>query len=117
VIITDNCGQLRPSGNDTKRNHVSALYAPSVTGPVQLEIFNWRSGLDTDPLNNYVDNFFIQPVNPDFESSIHDISIFTGGSSQIKLKAGGVYAGKDYLILSVFPGPGQGLSLMELMFP
>lgn len=117
MILTDVCGQLSPSGVDTIRRHVSALYTPSVTGPVELEIFNWRSGLSTDPLNNYVDNFFIQPLNPDFETDLHDISIFNGGSSQLSLTAGGLYAGKNYLILSGLTGTWPGFLINGLEVP
>lgn len=115
-MITDHCGSISPATPDI-RHHGSAVFTAAVTGPVELEMNNWRSGAQDDPIENYIDNLFVLPQDPNFETSVHDISIFTGGSSNLALSAGVGHAGRDYMILSGVTGTWPGFSLSGIGIP
>jgi hypothetical protein len=115
VIIEDNCGPLDPA--TTIRRSVSALYTADATGPVLLEVYNWKEGPYSSLCVSFIDNMRVRPVPADFAAQPREISCLAGGTSQLKLNPGPDFAHEDYLILSSLSGTWPGFSQNGIAVP
>jgi len=92
------------------------------TGLHTLEIYNHRNTAPTD-CYNYMDDFALTPQNPDLYIETYNLSVGTGGSTNLTIEAGASHAGEDYFLLASFgssPGfniDGQHVNLnMDALF-
>jgi hypothetical protein len=82
-----------------------------------MTITNWRAGLYTLNVENFIDNISITPQVPNFVSSPLEISVATGGTVNFALDAGPTYAGKTYIILTGVTGTHPGFALSGINVP
>lgn len=90
---------------------------PAATGPVLLEIENWRAGNYDDPVMDYVDDIKVLPAAPSFAGDTHEFPVLAGGTDHLTLEAGTVHAGKSYLVFSGLSGTWPGFTLSGVHVP
>jgi hypothetical protein len=115
VVIIDNCGSLA-AGQNVRRS-VSATVTAQKTGPVFLDVLNWKNGPISSLNVSFIDNIRVRPEQPDFTASPRELSCAAGGSSRLKLDPGAQSAGDDYLILSSLSGTWPGFSRDGITVP
>jgi hypothetical protein len=107
-IVTDNCG-VSPGASDI-RNHITASCVATTTGMVELEVYNWREGLEST-IENYIDNIRVYMQNPTFEALNREVSASSGGVFNFDINPGPAYANQWYMILQGFTGNHPGFNM------
>lgn len=106
MILEDHCGEL--GANSTIRHSLSGTYTATESGPVLLDVYNWKDG-DYDTLNvNFIDNIRVYPENVDFTVSKNIVSYWTGGTVKLFLDAGPACASQPFLVMSSVSGTWPG---------
>jgi hypothetical protein len=114
LIATHSAGYV-PQGYPPKRHHLTGSYTPTVTGLHTLEIYNYRYA-NKDDYFNYIDNIVLEPEATDFYIETPNISIATGGSTQLTLDAGASHSGEDYFVL-MSAGNAPGFTVTGVHIP
>lgn len=115
MIVSDACGTLTPQTDI--RHSGSGSFTATTTGPVLLEVDNWRSGYYTSLVRNYVDNIRVRHEDADFTTTKREISGYVGGTSTLYLEPGSAHAGKDYIVLSGATGTWPGITVSGIPVP
>lgn len=115
MIVSDACGPLNPS--ETIRRTLTGTYQADATGPVLLEMYNWKEGPYASLCVCFIDNLRVYVEEADFSASKRIIPYESGGISQLTLQAGPEYANRFYIILSSVSGTWPGFSLSGVEIP
>lgn len=115
MIVSDACGTLDPQTD--VRHSGAGSFTATTTGPVPLEVYNWRSGYYTSLVKNYVDNIRVIHLDSDFTITNREIICYAGGTSTLNLDPGIACAGKDYIILSGATGTWPGSLVSGITVP
>lgn len=97
MIATNSCGYL--SGR--KRATLSATYTPTSDGFYTVEFYNYRSAVPTC-INNYIDDFYLEPAVQDLTTNTYTLSCAAGGLAKITIDAGAAHGGEPYFLLASF---------------
>ncbi len=115
MIVEDHCGPL--DDQKTFRRTITGTFTSSATGPVFVDIANWKDGVSSSLNVNFIDNISVVPQAADLELSVGEISCTAGGTSEFVVSAGTVYAHKPYVILSGKLGTWPGVRVNSVDVP
>lgn len=115
MIVEDHCGPLYEQENI--RRTITGTFIAAATGPVFLDIANWKDGVSSSLNGNFIDNIRLSPQAADLELSAGEISCTTGGTSEFAVSVGAAHGHKPYVILSGKLGTWPGVRVNGVDVP
>lgn len=108
MVASDSCGPIFLA--IPKYSQLTGTYTPTTTDIYTVEIYNERTAVHQDLLENYIDNISLVPQTADLSSDVIQFSISTSNRATLSLDAGPTWAGWRYLVLLSTAGNWPGFT-------